>query len=247
MTAMDHETPAEAASGPCAGIRVLDFTTVISGPACTQTLGDLGAEVIKVEPPAGDPARLSGAPFREPGFSGFLAQFNRNKRSIVLDLKQSEGRDVAQRLGRDADVVVENFRPGVAERLGIGYEALGRENPGLVYVSINGVGSEGPYAELPAYDHVIQGLAGQMPIQGGDGEPRLIQGGVADQSTALIAVGAVTAPGIHVRPERSDHRETRHREARGRISPVGIPEGQIAVVVDVGRFVQRPIQIEGEA
>jgi len=181
------------AAGPCAGIRVLDFTTVISGPTCTQALGDLGADVVKVEPPTGDSARLSGAPFREPGFSGFLAQFNRNKRSIVLDLKQPDARAVVRRLARSADVVVENFRPGVADRLGIGYEALREENPGLIFLSVNGFGSDGPYAALPAYDQVIQGMTGLMPEQGGDGPPVLVQGGIADKSSGLTAVAAVLA------------------------------------------------------
>jgi crotonobetainyl-CoA:carnitine CoA-transferase CaiB-like acyl-CoA transferase len=181
-------------AGPCAGIRVLDFTTVISGPTCTQALGDLGADVLKVEPPTGDPCRLSGAPFREPGFSGFLAQFNRNKRSVVLDLKHPDGREVAHRLARDADVVTENFRPGVADRLGIGYDALREINPRLVYLSLNGFGSDGPYADLPAYDQVIQGMTGLMPEQGGEGEvPELVQGGIADKSSGMTAVSAVLA------------------------------------------------------
>ena len=179
--------------GPCDGIVVLDFSSVISGPYCTQALGDLGADVIKVEPPGGDSARLSGAPFREPGFSGFLAQFNRNKRSIVLDLKAPEGQAVARRLAARADVLVENFRPGVADRLGLAFEVLRADNPGLVYVSINGFGSDGPDVGLPAYDHVIQGLTGLMPVQGGEGTPRLVQGGVADKATALTALSAVLA------------------------------------------------------
>jgi crotonobetainyl-CoA:carnitine CoA-transferase CaiB-like acyl-CoA transferase len=188
------ERPSVAsAPGPCAGIRVLDFSTVISGPYCTQALGDLGADVIKVEPPAGDAARHSGAPFREPGFSGFLAQFNRNKRSIVLDLKTPEGKGVARRLAERVDVVVENFRPGVADRLGVGWEQLRERNPGLVYLSVNGFGSNGPDAQLPAYDHVVQGFTGMMPTQGGDGPPRLVQGGVADKATALTALSALLA------------------------------------------------------
>jgi crotonobetainyl-CoA:carnitine CoA-transferase CaiB-like acyl-CoA transferase len=184
---------AETAPGPCAGLRVLDFSTMISGPFCTQALGDLGADVVKVEPPGGDPCRLSGAPFREPGFSGFLSQFNRNKRGLVLDLKQLAAQAIARRLAQGADVVLENFRPGVADRLGIGYDQLRAHNRGLVYVSISGFGSAGPYAELPAYDHVIQGLTGMMPMQGGDGPPRLVQGGVADKATAMTALSAVLA------------------------------------------------------
>jgi crotonobetainyl-CoA:carnitine CoA-transferase CaiB-like acyl-CoA transferase len=180
-------------AGPCDGIRVLDLSTVISGPFCTQALGDLGADVIKVEPPGGDPSRLSGAPFREPGFSGFLAQFNRNKRSLVLDLKREPARAAARRLAERADVLVENFRPGVAERLGLGWDQLRDANPGLVYVSICGFGSTGPHAGLPAYDHVIQALVGLMPTQGGDGPPRLVQGGVADKASALTALSGVLA------------------------------------------------------
>ena len=192
-SAGSSQKSSEKAHGPCAGLRVLDFTTVISGPLCTQTLGDLGADVIKLESPFGDPARYSGAPFREPGFSGFLAQFNRNKRSIVVDLKSEAGRDLVLELLPQMDVVVENFRPAVMERLGLGYETLSRVNPSLVYVAINGFGRDGPYASLPAYDQVLQGMAGLMPAQGGDGPPALVQGAVADKSTALTALGGVLA------------------------------------------------------
>jgi len=184
---------ASAAAGPCAGIRVLDFSTVISGPLPTQALGDLGADVIKVEPPTGDPSRYAGAPFREPGFSAMLTQFNRNKRSIVLDLKQPAAQAAARRLAETCDVVLQNYRPGVAERLGLDYPQLCAGNPGLIFVSITGFGSDGPYAELPAYDHVIQGMTGMMPLQGSEQEPRLVQGGVADKTTGLTALSAVLA------------------------------------------------------
>ncbi|MDG2332696.1 MAG: CoA transferase [Myxococcota bacterium] len=179
--------------GPCSGIRVLDFTTMISGPLCTQVLGDLGADILKLESPLGDAARYSGAPFREPGFSGFLAQFNRNKRSLVVDLKRSEGRQLVLDLLPKIDVVVENFRPGVMEKLGLGYSALSDIHPGLVYAQVNGFGDDGPYAERPAYDQVLQGLTGLMPAQGGDGPPALVQGAVADKSTALTALSGVLA------------------------------------------------------
>ncbi|MCA9510385.1 MAG: CoA transferase, partial [Myxococcales bacterium] len=185
--------PSCVAPGPCAGLRVLDLTSVISGPLCTQGLGDLGADVIKVEAPAGDPARYSGGPFREPGFSGFVAQLNRNKRSIVVDLKSEEGCALVRELAAAVDVVAENFRPGVMERLGLGWDALRARNPALVYLSINGFGADGPYAGLPAYDMVMQGLVGLMPEQGGDGPPALVQGSVADKSTALTAVSGVLA------------------------------------------------------
>lgn len=190
---MSNHDLSDTVPGPCHGIRVLDFTSVISGPFCTQALGDLGADVIKVEPPQGEQGRYSGAPFREPLFSGFLAQLNRNKRSLVIDLKSDAGRDLVRRLVRRADVVAENFRPHVMESLGLGYEALRELNPSLIYLSINGFGSDGPYADLPAYDMVMQGLVGLMPEQGGDGPPALVQGSVADKSTSLTALSGVLA------------------------------------------------------
>jgi crotonobetainyl-CoA:carnitine CoA-transferase CaiB-like acyl-CoA transferase len=190
---MTTPTKTDLPTGPCAGLKVLDFTTVISGPMCTQALGDYGADVIKIESPFGDPSRYSGAPFREPGFSGFLSQFNRNKRSVVVDLKSDAGRNLILDLVTKMDVVVENFRPDVMNRLGLGYEVLAARNPKLVYVAINGFGSDGPYADLPAYDQVMQGLVGLMPVQGGDGPPQLVQGAVADKSTALTALGGVLA------------------------------------------------------
>ena len=172
---------------------MLDFTSVISGPLCTQALGDLGADIIKVEPPTGDVSRYSGGPFREPGFSGFLAQFNRNKRSIVIDLKAEAGRNLVLELLPCIDVVAENFRPHVMDRLGLGFETLREINPGLVYVSISGFGRDGPCAELPAYDQILQGLIGLMPRQGGAGSPALVQGAVADKSSALTALSGVLA------------------------------------------------------
>jgi crotonobetainyl-CoA:carnitine CoA-transferase CaiB-like acyl-CoA transferase len=179
------------ASGPLAGVRVLDFSTVVSGPLCTQVLGDLGADVIKVETPRGDTTRMMGPPFRA-GLTPLFAQVNRNKRGCVIDLKNPVGQEVARRLARRADVMVENFRPGVTERLGIGYDALTAENPGLIYVAISGFGPEGPYAEHPAYDMVVQALTGFAPTQG-DGEPRLIRSIVADKASGLTAAYAVTA------------------------------------------------------
>jgi crotonobetainyl-CoA:carnitine CoA-transferase CaiB-like acyl-CoA transferase len=188
-----EEVAPDAARGPCTGLRVLDFSTVVSGPLCTQILGDLGADVIKVEAPRGDVSRFMGPPFREGGLSGFFVQFNRNKRSVVLDLQQNGTAAVVERLARSCDVVVQNFRPGVADRLGIGDAALRAGNPGLIYVSISGFGPEGPYASYPAYDLVIQGLVGAMPIQGGDGPPVMMKSLVADKCTAMTAASATLA------------------------------------------------------
>lgn len=180
------------ARGPLAGLRVLDLSTVVSGPFCTQMLGDLGADVWKVEGPRGDSTRMMGPPFRG-GLTPIFAQFNRNKRSLVVDLKQPAALAVARRLATRVDILVENCRPGVMERLGLGYATLAAESPGLVYVSINGFGSDGPYRDLPAYDNVIQGLVGFASIQGGPGTPTLVRCIAADKTTAMTAVQATLA------------------------------------------------------
>lgn len=180
-------------SGPLSGIRVLDLTSVVSGPMCTQQLGDLGADVVKLEAPNGDQTRYSGAPFKEPLFSAMHSQMNRNKRSLVVDLKSEAGRDLILDVIDRFDVLVENFRPTVMARLGLDYETLAARHPGLVFCSINGFGSDGPYAGLPAYDQLMQGLVGVMPSQGGDGPPAPVNGPIADKTSAVTAVGAVLA------------------------------------------------------
>jgi crotonobetainyl-CoA:carnitine CoA-transferase CaiB-like acyl-CoA transferase len=178
--------------GPCAGFTVLDFTSMVSGPLCGQNLGDLGADVIKIEPLSGDTARWVGPPERA-GLNGFFSQLNRNKRALCLDLKSDQGREIARHLARTADVVLENFRPGVAERMGIGYEQLQLDNPGLVYVSISGFGPDGPYASQPVYDLMIQGVSGMMPIQGGDGPPQMFKSVIADKNAAITAASSTLA------------------------------------------------------
>jgi len=188
---MDTELGGKA-RGPLTDIRVLDLSTVVSGPLCGQILGDLGADVIKLEAPGGDSARVMGFPIRE-GISPLFHHCNRNKRSIGVDLKSESGQSIARRLAVSSDVMIENFRPGVADRLGLGYESLVADNPGLVYVAINGFGPDGPRCDEPAYDTVIQGLTGFMPIQGGEGAPRLIQSIAADKVTALTAAYATIA------------------------------------------------------
>lgn len=178
--------------GPCAGFTVLDFSSMISGPFAGQILGDLGADVIKIETMMGDVSRWMGPPERA-GLNGFFSQLNRNKRAISLDLKTPEGQAVAKTLAEKADVVVENFRPGVAERLGIGYGALSENNPGLVYVSISGFGPDGPYADQPVYDLVIQGMSGVMPMQGGEGEPQMTRHAIVDKCTSITAASSALA------------------------------------------------------
>jgi crotonobetainyl-CoA:carnitine CoA-transferase CaiB-like acyl-CoA transferase len=179
-------------SGPLAGTKVLDLSTIVSGPLCTQILGDLGADVVKIESKTGDTARYLGG-VRKADMTGFFAQFNRNKRSVVLDLKQEAAQAAVRRLAQASDVLVENFRPAVMARLGLGYEALAALNPRLVYVSINGFGSHGPDAGSPAYDMVIQARGGFAKLLGSDAAPKLISNLVADKTSALTAAWATLA------------------------------------------------------
>jgi crotonobetainyl-CoA:carnitine CoA-transferase CaiB-like acyl-CoA transferase len=178
--------------GPLAGSKVLDLSTIVSGPFCTQILGDLGADVVKIESRTGDTARYLGG-VRKADMTGFFAQFNRNKRSVVLDLKKDAAQAAVRRLAATADVLVENFRPAVMGRLGLGYEALAALNPRLVYVSINGFGSAGPDAGSPAYDMVIQARGGFAKLLGSDAAPKLISNLVADKTSALTAAWATLA------------------------------------------------------
>ena len=182
------------ADGPLAGVRVLDLTQVVSGPFCTQLLGDLGADVIKIEAPEGDSMRRNGRPERA-GFSAAFINFNRNKRSIVIDVKKEHGRDLVRRLATRADALVENNRPGVADRLGIGYPDIRRTNPKIVYCSICGFAPKGKKANHPAYDPVIQGYSGIANVQGGkSGQPSAVKMALADKVSGMTAaLGIVSA------------------------------------------------------
>jgi crotonobetainyl-CoA:carnitine CoA-transferase CaiB-like acyl-CoA transferase len=154
------------------GLRVIDLTRVLAGPFCTMLLGDMGADVVKVEEPgAGDDTR-GWAPFITEGWSSYFLGVNRNKRSLALNLKSPDGPDVLRRLARTADVLVENFRPGTLDRLGLGYEQLSSINPRLIFASVTGYGQTGPRRELAGYDPVLQAEAGLMDITGpADGPP----------------------------------------------------------------------------
>jgi len=179
-------------SVPLAGIRVLDLTRVLAGPYCTALLADLGAEIIKLEPPAGDDYRHIG-PFRD-GKSALFTLNNRGKRSLVLDLKAPADLALAQEIAARVDVVLENFRPGVATRLGLGAEALRGRNPRLVYCSISGFGQDGPFRDLPAYDLVVQAMSGLMAATGEEGGAPLKAGeSVADLIAGLFASWSILA------------------------------------------------------
>lgn len=180
-------------SGPLAGIRIVDLTSMISGPVATMMLADQGADVIKVEPPNGDLVRHLG-----PSRAGLTATFisaNRSKRSVALDLKQESGMQVLQRLLATADVFVQNFRPGAIERMGLGEDAVRAIRPDIVYVSISGFGETGPYAQKRVYDPVIQALSGLAAIQkdGTSGRPRMVRTIIPDKTTAVTAAQAITA------------------------------------------------------
>lgn len=195
-------SPTSSPTGPLAALRVIDLTQMLAGPYCTMLLADLGADVIKVEPPDGDVIRSTG-PFRKDdaqrAFGGYFASINRNKRSIVLDLKTSGARDILRALVRDAAVVVENFRSGVMDRLELSYESLHEINPRLVYAAIRGFGDprtgESPYVDWPAFDVVAQAMGGFMGITGtSDGTPMKAGPGVGDIFPAsLAALGIVSA------------------------------------------------------
>jgi crotonobetainyl-CoA:carnitine CoA-transferase CaiB-like acyl-CoA transferase len=178
-------------SSPCSGLRVIEFATMVSGPFCGQVLADLGAEVIKIEPPGGDSLRMVAPHYR--GMSSLFMEYNRGKKSIAIDLKSPEGVALARQLAGTADVVIENFRPGVMKRLGLGYENLREVNKQLVFVSITGFGDSGPYVERPAYDQVIQGLTGYMSTQGRGEKPEPIRNTVVDKVCGHTAAQAVLA------------------------------------------------------
>ncbi len=179
--------------GPLAGIRVVDLSSMLSGPWATMILADQGADVIKVESPQGDHTRTLSN--RHKGFSAQFLNLNRNKRSVTIDLKTGEGVDLLKRLSATADVFVQNFRPGVVERLGIDEDAIRAVAPHIVYVSISGFGEAGPYAKKPTYDLIIQALSGLTSVQGGSdtARPRLVRTVLPDKVTAVTAAQAISA------------------------------------------------------
>jgi len=182
------------ATGPLQGIKVLDITAMITGPLCSQMLGDLGADVIKIEPTHGEVARWL-APPQKGGLTGFYCQMNRNKRSLALNLQDPDGVAILKTLAADADLVIENFRAGVADKLGVGYNDLSAVNEKLIYLAISGFGASGPYSDRRAYDPIAQGMVGMMHIQGAPfgGKPQLIQSAIVDKTTATTAAGVALA------------------------------------------------------
>ena len=186
------------ATGPLRGYRILDLSAVVLGPYATQILGDMGAEVVKVEPPEGDMLRDVG-PRKSPGMSPFHLTLGRNKRSVVLDLKRPPAREALLRLVAGADVFIHSMRPRAIARLALGYEDLVKVRPDLVYCGVRGFGAGGPYGERPAYDDLIQGMCGLADLmsRAGGGPRRYAPTIVADKTAGLFAVSAVLAALLH--------------------------------------------------
>jgi len=203
------------------GIRVLDLSRVIAGPYCAMMLADLGADVVKVERPGrGDDMRYLGN--GKDGMSLGFATINRNKRAIAVDLQHPEGLKIVVELARRADVILENFVPGVAERLGLGYKALSAANPAVVYASVSGYGQDGPYARRPGYNTIAMGMSGLMALTGQPGDPPTRPGGsISDVAASYIAFGAVGAALVQ-----------RFRTGRGEHVDVSLLASSVALLPD---------------
>ncbi len=213
--------------GPLEGLKVLDMTRVLAGPYCTMMLGDLGADVIKIESPGkGDDARHFG-PYQN-GESAYFMSLNRNKRSMTLDLKNPKAIEIIKHLVKQVDVIVENFRPGTMEKLGIGYDALKEINPKLVYAAASGFGHTGPYSLRPAYDGVVQAMGGIMSITGPkDGEPTRVGPSIGDIAAGLFTTIGVLAAINH-----------RHHTGIGQKVDVAMLDCQVAMLENaIARYV----------
>ncbi len=221
----------ERISGPLAGVRVLDLTRILAGPTCTQLLGDLGADVLKIERPGeGDDTRHWGPPYlkdrdgQDSRESGYYLASNRNKRSVAIDIAKPEGQALVRGLLKDCDVLVENFKAGGLAQYGLDYESLQADFPRLVYCSISGFGQTGPYADRAGYDYLAQGQGGIMSITGEpDGQPMKVGVGISDVACGLYAAVAVLAA-------------LRHRDAAGRGQHVDLAllDTTVAWLVNVG-------------
>ncbi|MEW6456250.1 MAG: CaiB/BaiF CoA-transferase family protein [Acidobacteriota bacterium] len=211
-------------SGPLEGIRVLDFSRVLAGPYCSMILGDLGAEVIKVERPGtGDDTRKWGPPFIN-GESAYFICANRNKKSIILNLQTEKGIEIAKKLVEKSDVVIENFPPGTMEKFGIDYDTLKGINPGIIYCSITGFGPDGPYKDKTGYDLVVSAMGGLMSITGEeDGNPVKVGVAITDVLTGVFAQGAITTALF-----------ARERMKKGQRIDLSLLEVQVAALVNIG-------------
>ena len=195
---------------PLEGVRVLDLTQIMAGPYCAMTLGDMGADVVKVEKPnGGDDARRMGPPFIEGESAAFLG-INRNKRSVVVDMRTDGGREIVQELARRSDILIQNFRPGSLERMGLGYEQVREINPAIIYCTISGFGATGPYARRGGFDLVAQGMSGLMSVTGHPGAPPTKIGApICDLNAGMFAaIGILTAYVNRLRTGTGQHVDT---------------------------------------
>lgn len=211
-------------SGPLAGIRVLDLTRVLAGPYCTMFLGDLGAEVVKIEEPRmGDDTRGWGPPFAG-GESAYFLAINRNKKSVAIDLKTEEGAEIVRRLAQVSDILVENFRPGTMDRLGLGEKTLRSLNPRLIYASLSAFGPDGPMKDWPGYDLIVQAWGGLMSITGmPDGEPTKVGVAIIDIVAGLMLGKAIVAALF-----------ARERTGIGQKVETSLLEAQVACLINAG-------------
>jgi crotonobetainyl-CoA:carnitine CoA-transferase CaiB-like acyl-CoA transferase len=217
---------------PLEGIRVVDFSHVVAGPLATHFLALLGADVVKVEPPAGDALRNYTLDPAQRGMAPAFMGINLGKRSVVLDLKSDAGRRAAQKLAAGADVLVENFRPGVMARLGLGYDALAAVNPGLVYCSVSGFGQDGPMRDMPAIDQIVQSLSGLMGLSGLPGDPPMRIGiPIVDTFTGLLAAFAIQSALLQ-----------RARHGGGQVIDVAMLDATLVMMLSV----VNPLLIAGE-
>jgi crotonobetainyl-CoA:carnitine CoA-transferase CaiB-like acyl-CoA transferase len=215
--------------GPLSGVRVVDLTRALAGPYCTLLLGDMGADVIKIElPGSGDETRQWGPPFVA-GESSYFMSVNRNKRSVTLDLKSPAGLLALHKLTQSADVLVENFRPGTMHRLGLSYDRAKELNPSLIFCSISGFGQTGPRARQPAYDAILQGMGGIQYLSGeADGGPTRVGVPIADISAGMFAAYAV-ASALFWRERDPEH--------RGQMIDASMLGGQVALLsYQAGRY-----------
>lgn len=210
---------AEERTGPLSGLRVLDFTQFLAGPYATQILGDLGAEVIKLEAPAGDWSRTL-PPHYVGDDSCYYLSINRNKESVVIDLKNPEGIDLVKRLADRCDMLMENFRPGVLDKLGLTYDDLAERNPGLIWCAISGFGQDGPDRDRPAYDMIVQALSGGMSMTGETGRPAVRAGiPIGDLCAGMYGViGALSAL------------EERRRSGKGQYIDISMLDCQVSML-----------------
>lgn len=231
MTAADTNTTADTAApvpaGALAGVKVLDLSRILAGPTCTQLLGDLGADVIKVENPksGGDDTRQWGRTIgADSDLTPYFMSANRNKRSLALDLSSTEGQAIIRNIAREADIVIENFKPGGLAKYGLDYDSLSRDLPGLVYCSISGYGQTGPNREKPGYDLMAQGYGGIMSLTGEpEGQPMKVGVGIADVMCGMYATVGILAALRH-----------RDQTGQGQHVELALVDSQIAWLINEG-------------